>query len=1035
MAATITYLGTLLNGADSSTNWTANASISVDTQSKTHGSGCLGIKQSTGINFFMYNHSGGVDFTTGDKHIYIWGLAASAAKLDTRAAAGIAIRLGSNNTSNYYEWYVDGSDTYPGGWKKFMVNPNAEPDGTNGTPPALSSITYLGLSYNCTSQFTGNNQTLFIDALHIGTGLQITGTSTTDAGFEDMWTDEQTSSSRYGVINKISGVYFVKGELIFGSTTSSTNPNFTDISSTVVFEDQRASDTLYKINIVGHASDTTNKFQLGTRISSDETSVGSKGAIIAATGSAATTGSFTYVSGSPATITRSAGNFKTDGLKGGWLLQITGTSSNNKNVVMSKVAATTITLLTGETLTNEGPVSSTLTGSRRWNFLAANANIKTFNIYGTTLKQAGTIGFGSSSTALAATTLELVDNTLSNARKVTRRITTASPLYLRNSINFNTNLRASLDLYDTTDTPSTRWSILEGTGFENTGTAGTRTISGHTFRNTSTNKPYASIQDSASSVWNINNANDGSGARPTIGSTKAELNFDGTASTNGTVNENYIVTWTTQTPAGGALNNVRVKIVESDDGAGNPALVNQGTSSGGSASSTYLRAKYVPNGASNITATTHVPAAFKSYLYGKLPFFTSTTINQPVSVTATHTPDVYQVQGTASTAISTGESGTVVSIIEAGAQQNSLIKFTGGSGGTLADNQTITASGGSPATGSVVGKIIEGDDTAGTILLDGRNASTYDNGETLSNGAGWSATYTNDSEQRFHWIIDAGLAESRSAQTVYDYIMAKLDEATADTDPPIDKLIIAGRAEFGTPFQGVATGPNTFKTTYNSALSRGWAIANLNNLGSITQFTDNAGTAFTPAATVSVTVTIINQAGVAQPGVEVAIFQDDTARTVVLASTSTDENGQVSTAVAASLGGIIIRTRQSTDIATFDTDTGVNFTTEVITTDANHDFRDGDSVVYKKNGGSLNVGLTEGTTYYVNNITATTLSLHTTAANAISDTSRVDLLDVASSETHQLDPIRFVAGSATGTVGTSNFSAQISLITDNIATG
>lgn len=191
---------------------------------------------------------------------------------------------------------------------------------------------------------------------------------------------------------------------------------------------------------------------------------------------------------------------------------------------------------------------------------------------------------------------------------------------------------------------------------------------------------------------------------------------------------------------------------------------------------------------------------------------------------------------------------------------------------------------------------------------------------------------------------------------------------------------------------------------------------------------------------VSVTVTIKDQAGNPIPGVEVAIFQDNPSRTVVLASTQTNASGEVTTSAAASLGAIIIRARQSTKIASFVTNSGgVNTSTEVITTTTNHGFRTGDKITYSKNGGTYVVSsaLTEGSIHYVNRQSDTTLILYDTAANAITGgaTGRRDLTGNAGSETHSLDPVRYIPGSATGTIGTSAFSSQITMVTDNIASG
>lgn len=216
--------------------------------------------------------------------------------------------------------------------------------------------------------------------------------------------------------------------------------------------------------------------------------------------------------------------------------------------------------------------------------------------------------------------------------------------------------------------------------------------------------------------------------------------------------------------------------------------------------------------------------------------------------------------------------------------------------------------------------------------------------------------------------------------------------------------------------------------------SGGSATVNLSSSSSPVAIENTASSATTLVSSVSVTITVLDSAGTTIPGVEVAIFQDNSARTIVLASTPTNEVGVVSTTAASSLGAIIIRARQSTNKASFLTNSsGIDGTTEVITTLANHNFRDGDGVTYSRNSGSQDIGPEPGA-YYVNSISATTLSLHTTAANAIANTSRENL-NTAGAETHLLDPIRYAAASTTGTVGTTNFVAQITLVTDSIATG
>lgn len=184
-------------------------------------------------------------------------------------------------------------------------------------------------------------------------------------------------------------------------------------------------------------------------------------------------------------------------------------------------------------------------------------------------------------------------------------------------------------------------------------------------------------------------------------------------------------------------------------------------------------------------------------------------------------------------------------------------------------------------------------------------------------------------------------------------------------------------------------------------------------------------------ASVVLEVTVQDAATNAIVGAQVAVFKssDDS---VLLSSTPTDATGKVSTSVAASSGAIYIRVRQSTNIATFDTSQA--FGSNIMTTDAAHSFVTGEAVVYDKDGGTAAVGLTDGTTYYVRNISSTTLTIHPTAADAIANTN-IQSLTTNGSETHKLDPVRYYPTSTVGTVGADNFSTIVTMTTDTTVSG
>ena len=66
--------------------------------------------------------------------------------------------------------------------------------------------------------------------------------------------------------------------------------------------------------------------------------------------------------------------------------------------------------------------------------------------------------------------------------------------------------------------------------------------------------------------------------------------------------------------------------------------------------------------------------------------------------------------------------------------------------------------------------------------------------------------------------------------------------------------------------------------------------------------------------------------------------------------------------------------------------TQVNIATDAITL-ANHGFAVGNTVVYNNEGGSQNIGLTSGTTYYVVAVTTDTLKLSATSGSVINPNS------------------------------------------------
>ncbi len=858
MAATVAFIdkdgnaGTTLSAADVVTGWTgpgANTDYPF-----IQGTASLGLKVSAATTAFTYNNGATIDIT--DQFIYVW--VNCIATLDSHVNGGIRIRVATATATDYGEWYVAGNagnSIYPGGWVCYSVKCNLTENPFNATggtaPTALTAIQHFGPVFKVTQTIMGSQATSFVDAIRVGAGLRVSVASHATPGlFADIITaDEGTVGNRYGVVRDVNGVMMTQGNLVFGNTTGT--HFFRDTNKAIVFEKHPKpsasgspsttdffGDGHYKISVVG---DT--QLRLGTRVGKGTSALASQPVsintantrykldftatatdIIELYGLRATkadtvevgsttndlTGSITMAAGptiafnntNPDTITRVSGSFVTDGFLDGMTITVSGATdaANNAIFVVDTVVALTITLVIAETLTaRTGETGVSIVGNK----------------------------------------IELVSCTFSDTKRVIRNVT-ASPLELDNTVSFNTDTAASLNIVDKRSTSSSSWKIIQNPGFIHS-PAGTDafTIKNHNFNQAT--KPYLSIADEAE-TWNVVNPS------WTIGANQDELAFAGNI--NGIVNEQFEVAWTVTQPDGSAIASARAKIVES---APTVIIANQdNTSASGTVTSTYLRALYVPSGAATITTTTHTPVAYKVYKYSKLPFVSSATITAAVTNNITLVPDTFQVEASESNARTFGDTTHVVSIEQ---QTNSatLLKYTVGTG-TLSVGNTVANS--SNAATGVVAQIIEGNSTAGTVILETRNATAWPTGaHTVNNGGGgWTATFTSGSIRSFKWLIDA---DTLTMQELYDYLNAKLAESPIDTASPsfIDTVITWGRAEHAIPVQGDGS---KFKTVRNVVLTQGWAVFNT-VIGGVSLYTDDTGATFSPQATVTLTVNGVNE--------------------------------------------------------------------------------------------------------------------------------------------------------------------------------
>jgi len=186
--------------------------------------------------------------------VRFWGLFSQGGLLENASDGGI--QFWAADGANTGKWYLDGKDTYSGGWKNFVIDLGQTVD--EGSQPSDSAITSLGVEVHL-SAGAKNVPNTWIDHLWYGDGLLV---SSDNAGspytLADIMAAENTpATGGWGVLTRFGGQYYCIGELRFAEA------NFQAKSSVLVFEDRPVSTDLMGITVVD--SDGTSEFQLGAR--------------------------------------------------------------------------------------------------------------------------------------------------------------------------------------------------------------------------------------------------------------------------------------------------------------------------------------------------------------------------------------------------------------------------------------------------------------------------------------------------------------------------------------------------------------------------------------------------------------------------------------------------------------------------------------------------------------------------------------------------------------------------------------------------
>ena len=279
-----------MDSANATTNYVAaggGGSATLDTDVKIQGTGSIAEQITTSRRYILYN--AGSTQNWSNNVFYVWINCGVVGLLDTKANGGFTIRFTGPTVTDFFEFYVGGSDSWPtaveGGWVQFVVDIEATPSNTGGTPPATSAIQHVGYSAITASVMTKAADNTWIDEIRRlpdgNPGIIVEGRSggTTPWDSSDIVTQLGTATGTFK--NGPGGSYIVNTPIQFGINDTSTH-EFLDTNVTWLWDDQEFAPTdLYELSALGNSGGTTN-VTFGVKTGTGTSATGAQGAIIQA---------------------------------------------------------------------------------------------------------------------------------------------------------------------------------------------------------------------------------------------------------------------------------------------------------------------------------------------------------------------------------------------------------------------------------------------------------------------------------------------------------------------------------------------------------------------------------------------------------------------------------------------------------------------------------------------------------------------------------------------------------------------------------
>ncbi len=195
--------------------------------------------------YYDYSGTGSFDFTGADagKLVWIWCNVPTAGLMVNRAGGGISMILSAADTTNYSEWYVDGSDTYSGGWVRYVLDPRKPASALGGTGADLTAISYFGMCGDIQPN-SSKADAVVVDRIDVGNGLRVFNTSSdpdpTADGFgywqDILDADEGNTTNKYGIVRSDNDIIYAQGTIELGDKYGNRPADLDERNRIIVWE-------------------------------------------------------------------------------------------------------------------------------------------------------------------------------------------------------------------------------------------------------------------------------------------------------------------------------------------------------------------------------------------------------------------------------------------------------------------------------------------------------------------------------------------------------------------------------------------------------------------------------------------------------------------------------------------------------------------------------------------------------------------------------------------------------------------------------